>query len=135
MEKVNLDDFVKAEIYRLELKQKLELASLKSQLHTTFEQLKPLNLLKQTFTEVSESPEIKSQLLNSGIGLLTGYLSKKLMIGNTSNPIKNILGTIVEFIIANVVAKYSESILENGENILQLFLGKVKDVPNSSSAN
>lgn len=135
MEKVNLDDFVKAEIYRLELKQKLELASLKSQLHTTFEQLKPLNLLKQTFTEVSESPEIKSQLLNSGIGLLTGYLSKKLMIGNTSNPIKNILGTIVEFIIANVVAKYSESILENGENILQLFLGKVKDVPNSSGAN
>ena len=135
MEKVNLDDFVKAEIYRLELKQKLELASLKSQLHTTFEQLKPLNLLKQTFTEVSESPEIKSQLLNSGIGLLTGYLSKKLMIGNTSNPIKNILGTIVEFIIANLVAKYSESILENGENILQLFLGKVKDVPNSSSAN
>lgn len=135
MEKENLDDFVKAEIYRLELKQKLELASLKSQLHTTFEQLKPLNLLKQTFTEVSESPEIKSQLLNSGIGLLTGYLSKKLMIGNTSNPIKNILGTIVEFIIANVVAKYSESILENGENILQLFLGKVKDVPNSSSAN
>lgn len=135
MEKVNLDDFVKAEIYRLELKQKLELASLKSQLHTTFEQLKPINLLKQTFTEVSESPEIKSQLLNSGIGLLTGYLSKKLMIGNTSNPIKNILGTIVEFIIANVVAKYSESILENSENILQLFLGKVKDVPNSSSAN
>ena len=135
MEKENLDDFVKAEIYRLELKQKLELASLKSQLHTTFEQLKPLNLLKQTFTEVSESPEIKSQLLNSGIGLLTGYLSKKLMIGNTSNPIKNILGTIVEFIIANVVAKYSESILENGENILQLFLGKVKDVPNSSGAN
>ena len=135
MEKVNLDDFVKAEIYRLELKQKLELASLKSQLHTTFEQLKPLNLLKQTFTEVSESPEIKSQLLNSGIGLLTGYLSKKLMIGNTSNPIKNILGTIVEFIIANVVAKYSESILENGENILQLFLGKLKDVPNNSSEN
>lgn len=135
MEKVNLDDFVKAEIYRLKLKQKLELASLKSQLHTTFEQLKPINLLKQTFSEVSESPEMKSQLLNSGIGLLTGYLSKKLMIGNTSNPIKNILGTIVEFIIANVVAKYSESILENGENILQLFLGKVKDVPNSSGAN
>lgn len=127
MKKENLDDFIKSEIYRLEIKQSLELTLLKTQLNTTFDKLKPINLLKDTITEVTESSELKNHLLNNVMGLLTGFISKKLMIGTTSNPIKNILGTLIEFVIANVVAKNSERIIEKGEKLLHLFFGKQQD--------
>lgn len=135
MKKENLDDFIKSEIYRLEIKQKLELVALKNQLHATFDKLKPINLLKDTITEVSESAELKHHLLNSAIGLLTGFISKKLVIGETSNPIKNLLGTVLEFVIANVVAKNSDNIITSVEKILQLFFGKQQDNKIHSSTN
>lgn len=135
MKKENLNDFLRSKIYRLEMKQRLELALLKNQLHITFEKLKPVNLLKDTITEVSKSPELKNHLLTNGIGLLTGFISKKLMVGNTTSPFKNILGTVIEFVVANVVAKNSERILEKSEKFLQLFFGKLKEEKDSQVTN
>ena len=135
MKKENLDDFIKSEIYRLEIKQKLELVALKNQLHTTFDKLKPINLLKDTITEVSKSAELKHHLLTNAVGLLTGFISKRLVIGETSNPIKNLFGTVLEFVIANVVAKNSDNIIISVEKILQLFFGKQQDNKSHSSTN
>jgi hypothetical protein len=120
-------DQIKSEISRLKNVQKAELALLKNQFHTTFEKLKPINLLKETFKEVSDSPDLKSNLLNSAIGLSTGFISKKLMIGNTSNPIKKVLGTVVEFAIANAVTKNSEKIISVGETLFQLIFRRKKE--------
>jgi hypothetical protein len=49
------------------------------------------------------------------------------MIGNTSNPIKNLLGTVVEFAVANVVAKNSEKIIAIGETLFQLIFRRNKN--------
>jgi hypothetical protein len=127
MKKISQSDNIKSEISRLKNSQKAELALLKIQFHTTFENLKPINLLKETFKEVGESPDLKSNLLNGAIGLSTGFISKKLMIGNTSNPIKKLLGTVVEFAIANVVAKNSEKIIATGETLFQLIFKRNKN--------
>ncbi len=127
MKKGNQSELIKSQIWFLKTKQKEELASLKNQLHITFESFKPINLLKETFKEVGESPDLKSNLLNSAIGLSTGFISKKLMVGKTSNPIKNIIGTVVEFAIANVVTKNSEKIISTGETLFQLIFKRKKD--------
>jgi hypothetical protein len=95
-------------IEALQLKQAQELLLLKEQFHNTYESLKPLNLIKNTFQDVVSSPEVKSSIVNNAIGLATGYLSKKLLIGGTHNPIKKILGAIVEFSVASFVAKRAD---------------------------
>ena len=92
-------------IQSLKEKQKNELILLKTQFEKTYEGFRPLNILKNTISEVTTSSDLKSSLVNNAIGLATGYLSKKFLLGSTHNPFKKILGTIVEFGIANFVAK------------------------------
>lgn len=92
-------------IQSLKEKQEKDLISLKLQFQKTYEGLRPLNILKNTISEVTTSPDLRNSLVNNAIGLATGYLSKKFLLGSTHNPFKKILGTIVEFGIANFVAK------------------------------
>lgn len=96
-------------IEQLKAKQALEISQLKTQFEKTYEGIKPINLIKNTISEVATSTDLRNGLLNNAIGLATGYLSKKIFFGSTHNPIKKILGTIVEFGIANIVAKKAKN--------------------------
>lgn len=93
----------------LESKKSNEFYLLKEQWQTTYESLKPVNLIKSTFRDVASSPEIKSHLVGNLIGLGTGYLSKKIMFGGTHNPIKKIIGTILQFAVSNFVGNKIET--------------------------
>jgi hypothetical protein len=110
---------LKERISLLESRQTQEIVFLREQFHFTYETLKPLNLIKTTFQEVSSSPDLKDNILNNVIGLTTGYLSKKVLVGSTHNPIKQIAGTLLQFAIANVVSKHSETIKAIGEVLLR----------------
>ena len=105
-------------IYRLRIKRSHELVLLKDQFHLTYESLKPINLIKHTFQEVSSSTEIKEGLLNNAIGLTTGYLTKAVLIGSSANPIKRIFGTLLQFAVATLVARNSDSIKSIGNVVL-----------------
>lgn len=111
----NETDILKEKIALLENQQAIELYALREQIHATYESLKPLNFLKNTLEEVSSSPDLKDNILNNVIGLTSGYLSKKILVGSTHNPIKQLVGTLLQFTIGNVVAKHSETIKAIGE--------------------
>ena len=68
-----------------------ELEQLKSQFDVAYESVKPINLIKNLFHEVTASSEIKNDLLSNVIGFGTGFFSKKILLGSTHNPIKKIL--------------------------------------------
>jgi hypothetical protein len=122
MKKKNETDALNERIVLLQNKQALELKLLKEQFHLTYESLKPINLFKSTVDEVVSSPDIKDNMLNNVIGLAVGYLSRKVLLRASHNPIKNILGTVLQFAVANVVSKHSDTIKSTGENILQRIL-------------
>jgi hypothetical protein len=105
MKKINQQAVLNEAINLLKDKQAYELQLLKTQFYTTYESLKPINLIKNGLHEVTSSPDVKKTVINTAIGLATGYISKKVLIGTTNNPIKKILGAILEFTIANVIAK------------------------------
>lgn len=119
MKKKNESEALKEAIHLLKVKQAGELLLLKEQFQETYESLKPLNFIKNTFNEVTSSPEIKNGLINNAIGLATGYLSKKVLIGATHNPFKKILGAILEFSVASFVAKRANIQTSNEEEITQ----------------
>lgn len=110
---------LKQTIVFLENKQAHEYSQLKEHFHVAFESLKPVNLIKKTLSEVSASPDIKDNILNNAIGLTTGYLSRKVLLGSSLNPVKNILGTVLQFAVANIVSKHTDNIKSTGSNILQ----------------
>ena len=115
----NKKDILKEAISLLENKQAKELKLLKEEFHTTYESLKPLNLVKNTLHQVEASPEIKKDILTNTIELATNYLSKKVLTNPVHAPIKKVLGSILQLAMANILDKHSETITNSGENLLK----------------
>ena len=127
MNKINQTEALNKTIAALQEKKEIEFSLLKEQFQITYESLKPINLIKSTLANVASSPELKNNVLNNVIGLTTGYISKKVILGNTRNPIKILLGSLFQFAVANVVSKHTESLKSTGENILKrIFRNKDK---------
>ncbi len=124
MQKITTAEELKNTIQQLEYKQALEWVLLKEQFLTTCESLKPLNVIKNTFKEFTTSPDIKNKILDTAIGLATGYLSKALMVGSSHNPLKKIVGAFLQIGISNVVSKNAETI--------KSFLKKIVDKHDNS---
>lgn len=119
MKIINETDALDELIIATEQRRAHELVMLKEQFHIVYESLKPINLIKKAFHDMTASSDIKTSMVNSAIGLGTGILSKKLLVGNTHNPVKRMLGTVVEFAVANVVSKYTGGIAAIGVSLLK----------------
>jgi hypothetical protein len=99
MEKINPTQNLNQTILFLEQKRAEELQSLQQHYQVVYESIKPFNLMKSALHTMTSSPDLKHNILNTAIGLSTGYLSKKILLGSTHNPVKTILGTV--FTICN----------------------------------
>ena len=108
MKKINETQILKETILLMKMKQSEEFLQLKDQYLYTFESLKPLNLIKNAFGQMATSSEFKGNILSNVIGITTGYLTKKVLLGSTHSPIKRMLGTLLQFVITNMVTKHSE---------------------------
>ncbi|NDP28750.1 MAG: hypothetical protein GZ087_15215 [Flavobacterium sp.] len=124
MKNKNETDALNHLIFAQEVKRANDLEQLKNQFHVVYESVKPINLVKNLFHEVTASPEIKNNLVGNAIGLGTGFLTKSILLGTSHNPIKKVLGIVFEFAVANIVSKHSDGIKVIGRNLLKHFLKK-----------
>jgi hypothetical protein len=112
---------LKESIQLLEAEQSIKGQILKDQLFITYESLKPGNLLKYTLKEISSSPNMIDNLAGTAMGLLGGYISKKIIVGASGNIIRKLIGSILQFGVTNVVAQNSEVIKSFGQTLFQHF--------------
>ena len=124
MEKINSTILLKAAILQLETKQSNEGKILKEQYLNTYESMKPINLIKSTFREVTASPDLKDELFNTSVGLVAGYLTKMLFQGASHSPVRKLFGTVLMFGITNAVAKHPEVVKSAGKGLLKIIIGK-----------
>lgn len=110
---------LKLAIIQLEDKQAKEWPILKAEALKTFDGLKPANFIKNSFKEVVASNEIKESLLVSAVGLGAGYASKALIVGNSTHPLKKLLGTLVQLALTKLVTKNPDTVKQVSENVLQ----------------
>ena len=122
MTKPTPKELLKESIRQLEIKQAEEGEQLKVQFKATYESLKLVNLVKSSLKELTNSVEIKNNLFESIVSIVTGYLTKKLMISSTSNPFKKILGALIQLGVTNLVAKNAESIRTYITELIDKFL-------------
>lgn len=99
-----------AAIASLEERKVQEIALVKEHMQPICEELKPLNLLKNTLNELMTGPEVKENVINASMSLVTGYLSKQFAVGNTQNPLKQIMGSLFQMGITKVVYNNADAI-------------------------
>jgi len=119
MQKITPTDELKNAIQLLEVEQAAKWLVLKEQFHLTYESLKPVNLFKSTLNEVASSPYLIDNIIGNAVGLATGYLSKKIVIGASGNIFRKLIGFVLQFGVANFVAHRPEAIKSIGQFILQ----------------
>lgn len=110
MAKQSAVDSLKESIRLLEIRQAEEGQILKEQFKITYESLKPVNLIKNSLKEITGSAEVKNGLFETIVSIVSGYLTKKVMVKSGSNPFMKILGVLLQFGVTSVVAKNAELI-------------------------
>lgn len=126
MKKINSRAELKLLIQTLESDHAEKGQLLKNQINITFESLKPANLLRSTLNDISSTPYLMENVMGAVMGLSTGYLTRKMIVGKSSGIIKKIFGSLMQFGVTNIVAQHSETIQTFGQSILQSIFTKKK---------
>ena len=61
------------------------------------------------------------------MGLATGFVTKKILVKNGDTAMGKVLGTVVQFAVAALVAKNSDKLKEVSRNILQYGLNLIEN--------
>ena len=72
---------LKEAIAKLEIEQAVSAQLLKAELRSTYESLNPFNLLKRSFSNFIESPDVRNDMLGLIMPLITGFFIKKISAG------------------------------------------------------
>ena len=118
----NPNEILALRILALEEQQKLELILLKEVIREASTKLNPLEIIKNAIATENNTDGLGTNIVHDLIGMSTGFVSKKLMFGSTTNPFKKIIGSILQFAVAKFVSNHSEKIQAMGEVLFQKLL-------------
>ena len=124
MQKINSVVEMKEVIMLLEIQHAQEEILLKEEFLKTFESLKPLNIIKDAFKQLTVPSGVKNGIADTAIGMTTGYIAKKVLLIKSHNPIMKLLGIILEVGVANFVTKHPDGIKFVGGRIFKNIFGK-----------
>lgn len=105
MEKIQSLSELEDAIKLLTLKKAEDEQLLKELFYMSYENVKPINMIKNLFKEPIASQNIKDSLLTTSVGLGAGYLSKLLFQGVVRVPFKNFIGNALMMGVENLIAK------------------------------
>jgi hypothetical protein len=119
MQNITTAEDLKVAIQFMEIEQNEKLRLLKEQIMVTYDSLKPANLIKRAINDITSSPDLLENLFGSAIGLATGFISKKILVGGTGNLIRKLFGTLLQFAVTNIVIRHPDAIKTFGQFIIQ----------------
>jgi hypothetical protein len=124
MQKIASVAELKNAIQLLEVEQADKGQLLKEEFFLTYESLKPVNLIRRTVDDIASSPYLIDNILGAGMGLVSGFLSKKIFIGASGNKLRHLIGHVLQFGVTNFVALHPGAIKTIGWSIIQHFVRK-----------
>ena len=93
------------------------------QWHLTTNSFKPVNIIKNAFSKISGT-KLADNVLDAAVGVGAGILSKKILVGNSGNLFKKIIGNVLEVGVANLVANNnSGKLFSKGLKLFKIISG------------
>jgi hypothetical protein len=120
MYKINSTRSLRQAILELEKKQVEEGRRMKAHCLNAYESVKPINLIVNTFKDMTESKELKDSVLSTTVGLAAGYLSRNLFDDSSESPLKKMFGTAIMLGLTNVVTRNPEAIKSLGMQLVKI---------------
>jgi hypothetical protein len=105
METIYNVDSLEKKIQELEIRQDTEWCAIKDEIDEIKDNLKPLNLIRNTVEEINDTVGFKGNLAQSAVSIGIGYLTKKIIVGRSNSTFKNIFGSLLQLVVTNLVSK------------------------------
>lgn len=123
MQKLDSTTTLNDAILELETRRAEEGKMLKEQVNQAYESIKPINLIRSTFKEAIASQDLREDIINLSLGLVAGYVSKKVFSGMEESPLKKLLGTSLQFGITLFIVNNPETIQAISDGIIKFISG------------
>ena len=120
-------DQLKLAIEVLESEQSAKGLLLKEQFNRTYDSLKPLKLLQTAIKEFTTFPDTAESAIGPVTGLATGYLFRRLVIGNSGNIFRKLIGAFIQYGVTNFVARHPDQVKYFGQFLIQKIFHKQED--------
>jgi hypothetical protein len=115
---------LKQAIQLIEAEQKAKGQELKEQFFLTFASLNPLSLSQGHGNGLFGSSSFVENILVNILGMATGFLSKKAVVGSSHNIFRNIIGSVVQAGTTGVIIKNADTVKTIGQFFLKYLLRK-----------
>ena len=112
---------LQAAIALLEVDISVKKKILTEQYHATCESLRPATIIKSAFNKFADSGDLVDKIIGTSVGFGAGVLSKKILVGKSTNIFKRIFGTVIELAVTNAISKNAEGIKEKGLSLFKKF--------------
>jgi hypothetical protein len=122
MQKIRSGEELRSAIFLIEQKKEALHAEIENEMVTIQESLTVSGIVKNVLQRLIGSSDVKTKATSSVIGLGSGFIAQKIIIGGSKNIFKRILGTVAQIVITGLVAKNSTRLasksIEVGKNLL-----------------
>lgn len=121
MEKRYTVESLREEIKALEIKQDSDEKEFRQQLRETYENLKPVNILKNIVKDFYSTENLMNELVSTAVSVTSGFISKKLVIGRSKNQFLRLIGLAVQLGITSLVSKKIDVLKEAALQFISRF--------------
>lgn len=106
-------------IKELEGKVEVQQHHVKGNYQQVKENLKPTRVAKNTFSYLSETPEIQRTFVNTVIGFILGYASKKAVELTSQNALDRTVHNLVNHHVTKMERRQPESLISKGISLFR----------------
>jgi len=124
MQKIASVAGLKNAIQLLEVEQADKGQLLKEEFFDALESLRPANLLRRTVNDIASSPYLIDNILGTAMGLVSGFISRKIVLGSSGNKLRKLIGHVLQFGVTNFVALHPGVVKTIGWSVIQHFVRK-----------
>lgn len=126
MEKLTTYDALLLKINEVQGKREYEKLALQNEFTDFKESLRPKNIIRGIFNDIRESSDVKQDVLRGTLGLVSGFLTNKFLLGSLHGPLKTALSAIIPGLFTSFAIKSPDTIKEKGLPWLSHLLQSLK---------
>lgn len=130
MQKITTAESLKVSILLLESRQIEDAKLLKEQFRIALDNLKPINFLRKVIKEMTTPSGLKDDVIQTVTALISGYLSRKMLVRSSRNPLLRLGGIFVQYSVTKFFTKNAATIEALGLYFIKKLFGKSREYKN-----
>ncbi len=118
-------DQLQARVQELERDQDIQWKQLKDNVKEQYENIKPINLIKNAFSGLTDNIDSESDILKEGAALASGLIANAIMSGSKNKPMKRWVTLALFSAATYLITRYQDEIIAAGHNVMEFVTKKV----------